>query len=131
MPTWRKAIAALKTLTKNDLVEIKSLQKAPDGVVLTIEAVCKLVGIPPIMQNKASGFGKEPNWLETGKKHLFSKTRLLEDLESYDKDNISPDIIANIEPMINNPNFVPEKIAKSSKAANGLCMWVRAMYSYD
>jgi len=89
------------------------------------------MGIPPIMQNKASGFGKEANWLETGKKHLFSKTKLIEELEGYDKDSISSEIIAIIEPMINNPNFVPEKIAKSSRAANGLCMWVRAMYSYD
>lgn len=31
----------------------------------------------------------------------------------------------------NNPEFVPELIAKASTACEGLCKWVRAMDTYD
>ena len=30
-----------------------------------------------------------------------------------------------------NEDFVPEKVAKASSAAEGLCKWVRAMEVYD
>lgn len=131
MPTWRSAIAALKTLTRNDLNEVKALSNPPKGVILTLEAVCKVMAIPPIMVKPPDGFKKVPNWLETAKKHLLNRPKLIEDLENFDKDNIEPEIIVEIEPMYNNPEFVPDKIKRSSTAAKGLCMWVRAMYQYD
>lgn len=57
------------------------------------------------MVPKPSGFGKMPSWLETAKKKLFSKSRLIDELENYDKDNIPPDIIRKLTPMINNSKF--------------------------
>lgn len=35
------------------------------------------------------------------------------------------------QPYIDNPEFKPEKILTVSKAAYGLCSWVRAMEAYD
>jgi dynein heavy chain, axonemal len=32
---------------------------------------------------------------------------------------------------VDNPDFMPEKILSVSKAAYGLCSWVRAMEAYD
>jgi Microtubule-binding stalk of dynein motor len=42
-----------------------------------------------------------------------------------------PKIIAKIQPYIENPEFEPDKILQASKAAYGLCCWVRAMNSYN
>lgn len=131
MPTYRAALKALQTLTKNDLNEVRALSKPPKGVVYTMEAVCKLMGIEPIMVPKASGFGKEPDYWETAKKNLLNRPKLIEDLEGFDKDNIDPDAISKIEKIYNDPEFKPDKVQRSSIAAKGLCMWVRAMYQYD
>lgn len=40
-------------------------------------------------------------------------------------------IIEKIRVFLQNPDFAPEVVKKASKAAYGLCCWVRAMESYD
>jgi dynein heavy chain len=35
------------------------------------------------------------------------------------------------EEYMPNEDFVPDKVAKASSAAEGLCKWVRAMEVYD
>jgi len=48
-PLFDKAIKALKTLTTNDFVIIKSFIKPPDGVKLALEACCIMLAIQPDM----------------------------------------------------------------------------------
>ena len=55
----------------------------------------------------------------------------LQKLQTYDKDNIPPEVIAKIRPYMDNPDFEPEVVKKASKAAYGLVSWVRAMEAYD
>ena len=55
----------------------------------------------------------------------------LASLQEYDKDNISPAVVATIRPYIERPEFEPQVVAKASKAAYGLCCWVRAMEAYE
>jgi dynein heavy chain len=55
----------------------------------------------------------------------------LASLQEYDKDNIAPAIVSVIRPYIERPEFEPQVVAKASKAAYGLCCWVRAMEAYD
>lgn len=55
----------------------------------------------------------------------------LQKLQTYDKDNIPPEVIAKIRPYMDNPDFEPEVVKKASKAAFGLVSWVRAMEAYD
>ena len=40
MPALEGAIAALKSLSKGDITEIKAMKKPPDAVKLVMEAVC-------------------------------------------------------------------------------------------
>ena len=41
------ALASLKSLNKNDVVEVRAMQRPPDGVRLVIEAVCIIKGVKP------------------------------------------------------------------------------------
>ena len=41
------ALASLKSLNKNDVVEVRAMQKPPAGVIVVMEAVCILKGIKP------------------------------------------------------------------------------------
>ncbi len=52
-------------------------------------------------------------------------------LQEYDKENIPPATITAVRPYLDKPEFNPETVKKASKAAYGLCCWVRAMEAYD
>ena len=132
MPIYEKAVKAVKQLDKSKIDELKGMKGVPPkGVTLTMEALSKLFGLSPIMVNKQSGFGKEPDWLETARKNILNRSNLMNDLIHFDKDNIDPNVISSLEKMIKNPEFEEKKIERSSKAAYCMSQWVRAIYNYD
>ncbi len=50
----------------------------------------------------------------------------------YERDNIKPEIIEKIwKQFITDPEFKPSWVAQASVAAEGLCLWVRALDEYD
>eukprot|EP00964_Phaeocystis_antarctica_P076980 scaffold47683_cov66-Phaeocystis_antarctica.AAC.1 len=62
---------------------------------------------------------------------MMGDSKFLQSLFDYDKDNIKVEVIEKIRPYTTSPEFEPELIGKASKAAKGLCQWVRAMEVYD
>ena len=62
MPVYNAAVAALDNLDRSHIDEVKHMIAPPAGVRYTMEAVCKLMNIEPIMVPKKSGFGKEPDY---------------------------------------------------------------------
>lgn len=47
MPLLERALAALNTLTKNDITEVKSMKNPPSIVKLVMESVCHMLGVKP------------------------------------------------------------------------------------
>ncbi len=41
------ALQSLKSLNKNDVVEVRAMQRPPDGVRMVIEAVCIMKNVKP------------------------------------------------------------------------------------
>lgn len=70
-----------------------------------------------------------PDWSTA--KQFLGDPNFLRRLLEYDKENIKPQILAKLQKYINNPDFVPEKVEKVSKACKSMCMWVRAMDLYS
>lgn len=62
-------MASLKSLNKNDVVEVRALQRPPDGVRLVIEAVSIMKGVKP----KRVAGEKVPKSLQI----LFSSGRMV------------------------------------------------------
>lgn len=62
---------------------------------------------------------------------MLTDSTFLPSLKNFDKDNIDAKIIDKIRVFLQIPEFAPEVVKKASKAAYGLCCWVRAMESYD
>ncbi len=54
----------------------------------------------------------------------------MNDLKTYDRENITERVILEIAPFMDMPEFQPDVIERASKACSGVCMWVRAMYKY-
>jgi dynein heavy chain len=115
LPALENAIKALDALDKNDITEIKSFNIPPEMVQTVMEAVCILLGV-------------KPDWAAA--KSLLGDSNFLKNLSTYDKDNIAEAKIKKLKPYIDNPKFLPEEVAKVSKACRSLCLWVRAIDIY-
>ncbi|XP_053711973.1 dynein axonemal heavy chain 6-like isoform X3 [Synchiropus splendidus] len=139
MPALEGANQALNSLDKADISEIKVFTKPPDLVMTVMEAVCILLScklVPPfsvIFLSETSSIPcvclDRPDWPSA--KQLLADANFVKRLMEYDKDNIKPQILAKLKKYINNPDFVPEKVEKVSKACKSMCMWVRAMDLYS
>ncbi|XP_066544073.1 dynein axonemal heavy chain 7 isoform X2 [Amia ocellicauda] len=132
LPILESALAALDTLTNQDITVVKSMKSPPSGVKLVMEAICILKGIKPDRVPDPSGSGKKVEDFWGPAKKLLGDMKFLQSLHDYDKDNIPQSYMGIIRKQyITNPEFVPEKIRNASTAAEGLCKWVIAMDSYD
>ncbi|BBM97612.1 dynein axonemal heavy chain [Marchantia polymorpha subsp. ruderalis] len=131
MPMLESALAALDTLTKADITEVKAMKNPPKPVKIVMEACCimKEVKSKRIPDPNKPGAKIEDFWGPA--QQMLADTQFLPSLKDFDKDNINPKIIEKIRPYLLLPEFVPEVVQKASKAAYGLCCWVRAMESYD
>jgi len=129
LPAYEQAMAALKVIKKSDLAQVKKYSKPPPGVVLTMEAVCIMMEVKPKRVGEVGH--KVDDYWDQSKKYVLGDTKLLDKLQNYDKDNIPPEIIKRVSPYIANPEFDPEKVATASGACKGLCLWVRALHTYD
>ncbi|XP_062296546.1 dynein axonemal heavy chain 6 [Scomber scombrus] len=116
LPALEGANQALSSLDKADISEIKVFTKPPDLVMTVMEAVCILLN-------------SKPDW--AGAKQVLGDANFLRRLTDYDKDNIKAQILMKLQKYINNPDFIPEKVEKVSKACRSMCMWVRAMDLYS
>ncbi|XP_049712146.1 dynein axonemal heavy chain 6 isoform X2 [Elephas maximus indicus] len=116
LPALDAANKALDSLDKADISEIRVFTKPPDLVMTVMEAISILLNA-------------KPDWPTA--KQLLGDSNFLRRLLEYDKENIKPQILAKLQKYINNPDFVPEKVEKVSKACKSMCMWVRAMDLYS
>lgn len=132
LPALEQALAALNTLTQNDITMVKSMKNPPYLVRLVLEAVCVLRGVKPERIPAPDGSGKKIEDYWGPSKKMLGDMKFLEQLREFDKDNIPPANMNRIRKQyIPNPDFDPEKIKSASTACEGLCKWIRAMDKYD
>ncbi|XP_025927284.1 dynein heavy chain 1, axonemal [Apteryx rowi] len=130
LPALDAALASLRNLNKNDVTEVRAMQRPPLGVKMVIEAVCIMKGIRPKRVPGEKLGSKVDDYWEPGKALLQDPGKFLDSLFKYNKDNIADCVIKAIQPYIDSEEFQPSAIAKVSKACTSICQWVRAMYKY-
>ncbi|KAJ8943600.1 hypothetical protein NQ318_006602 [Aromia moschata] len=115
MPALEAATQALSALNKNDINELKVFQKPPKLVQFVMESICLLLG-------------SKIDWASA--KIVLGDPNFLKKLQEYDKDHIPETALKKLKAYVDHPDFMPDKIAKVSKACKSMCMWVRAMDMY-
>ena len=131
LPALDAAVASLKNLNKNDIVEVKTMQRPPAGVKLVMEAVCIMQEVKPAKVAHPTKPGvKVDDYWEPGRGLLANPDKFLQSLFKFDKDNISEKVIEKIAPFVKDDNFTPEQINKVSKACTAICQWTLAMEKY-
>eukprot|EP00961_Rhodomonas_salina_P215584 2912310-Rhodomonas_salina.1 len=132
LPALDAAVQSLKSLNRNDIVEVKSLGNPPAGVKMVMEAVCIMMEIKPVQIKDPNDDRKKVDdyWGVSKSKVLVDPSKFLNDLFTFDKDAIKENTIKKIAPYIANPDFTAENISKVSKACTSICLWVCAMHQY-
>ncbi|BET02170.1 Dynein, axonemal heavy chain [Nesidiocoris tenuis] len=116
LPALEAAQAALNTLNKDNLTELKTFVTPPPAVARVAEAVLVLL-------SKKGKVPKDRSW-KACKAVMGSADAFLQTLVNYNKENILPPVVAAIQEYINDPEFTSENVVGKSKAAAGLCAWV-------
>ena len=123
-PLVEEALAALKTLDKNSLTELKSMSRPPEDVVMVCAAVKVLTSDPRRIPTL-----KQRDWAAC-KQMMANVTQWMKDLEGFDQDNIPQPAVDAVQLYVTNPSFDPASVVTKSFAASGLCKWVIAMNKY-
>ncbi|CCW64140.1 unnamed protein product [Phytomonas sp. EM1] len=116
LPILKAAEDALAELRPDDIREVRSFQKPAARVVLVLEAVLTLLG------------EKDVSWERA--KLVMSRMEFIKDLQNYQRDELTEKTIRSIQKFVNNPDFQPDEVAKSSKACRSLSLWVLAINNY-
>ena len=130
LPALEEAVKSLNELDIKDIQEVRVLIKPPKGVIMTMDAVCVMFGDKPDMKENPETGRKERYYWDQAKKRMQDPKRFIRSLLDYDKDNIPSKTIEAIQPFMDNPDFMPVEIEKSSKACTAMCKWVRSMHKY-
>ncbi|KAE9226456.1 Dynein beta chain, flagellar outer arm [Phytophthora fragariae] len=119
-PALDAAQQAVNCLNKASLTELKSMGKPPAGVEKVTAAVLMMV------KKETKNF----SW-DNAKKMMAKVDVFKQSLEQYDKENIPLEVVARVEPLIQeDPNFNYEKMKSKSVAAANLCVWVVNIISF-
>jgi dynein heavy chain len=130
MPIYNAAMKAVDDLDKNDITEVKGFLKPSDGVKAVIKTLCIMFNVAPEKVKSQNVKEVVYDYWEPAKKKLLTAD-LLKRLKTYDKDNVNPDIIEKLKPIIALPDYQENVLLNASKAAHGLSKWVKAIVQYD
>ena len=126
MPILEASAKALECITKNDITNAKKMLKPPEDQRMVLAAVCVLMDKAPEAKMDPETQKKVLDYWPTAIK-LMNGATFLQDLKSYDKENISEDIIKKLQEYVKNPKFNLESLQKISEIAANLGSWVIAM----
>ncbi|XP_070251371.1 dynein axonemal heavy chain 9 isoform X5 [Myotis yumanensis] len=115
-PALTAAQAALNTLNKTNLTELKSFGSPPPAVSNVSAAVMVLMA-------PGGKVPKDRSW-KAAKVAMARVDGFLDSLVHFDKENIHENCLRAIRPYLQDPEFNPEFVATKSYAAAGLCSWV-------
>jgi dynein heavy chain len=129
MPIYNMAIRAVGALKKDDITELRGFAKPPDAAVIVVRTLVILFERGQI--KKLEGRERVVDWWESGKKNVLSMKDLLGACKDFKKDEIKPELIEELRPIIEGKEYDDSVLKVASKAAWGLGKWVRAMVQYD
>ncbi|CAE8722926.1 unnamed protein product, partial [Polarella glacialis] len=129
MPALNDSLKALDTLSSKEMAEVKAMKNPAPAVRLVLSAVCILRNVKPVRVKDEKGNMVDDYWPAAVK--MMSDMGFLQSLQTFDKDNMPPAIVQKLAQMTVKEDFQPDRVERVSKAAWGLCMWCRAMETYD
>ncbi|NWV12184.1 DYH9 protein, partial [Ptilonorhynchus violaceus] len=118
-PALAAAQAALNTLNKTNLTELRSFGSPPSAVSNVTAAVMVLTA-------PGGKIPRDRSW-KAARVAMARVDGFLDSLVKFNKENIHENCLKALQPYLQDPEFTPEFVATKSSAAAGLCSWVLNM----
>ncbi|XP_067164604.1 dynein axonemal heavy chain 9 [Apteryx mantelli] len=115
-PALAAAQAALNTLNKKNLTELRSFGSPPSAVSNVTAAVMVLMA-------PGGKIPKDRSW-KAARVTMARVDGFLDSLIKFNKENIHENCLKALQPYLQDPQFKPEFVTTKSYAAAGLCSWV-------
>lgn len=125
MRDFATAIEALKAGWTGNIAELKAMPRPGEAIQLVFGAVAFLLGVPADIATTANGVAH--TWSELQK--IVGSIRL-STITTFDKDGITLDVLARLEPILQHPDFTPERMATNHPGLRLFAAWVRGLYTY-
>jgi len=109
-PALIDAQNAVSNIRKAHLDEMRSLNNPPPAVKMTLEAVCLMLGL---------SFN---SWADI--RRILQKREFIPDVVNFKSEDLTEERRANVEAMLQNPDFVEEKVMHANKACVALFRWI-------
>lgn len=125
-PALEAAADALNNLQKSEIAEVKALKTPKMAIVQVLQCVVELK--PTGNENPKDGW--------KAAQQLLANTNFLGILQNYPKESITPKMITGVNNVLKKKVADPsqrltlENLARMSKAAKGLFVWVTAIVNY-
>lgn len=141
-PFLDDAERALNSIRATDIQELKKIPNPTDIIKLVFDCVCILKHHPLNRVEMAQiniGIGREREVSDFIRDSYDLAKVMIADIGfiksirhfgSYEKDNINEETIELLSPYLELEQFKPVVARNASRAAEGLCAWVRAMTFY-
>uniref|UniRef100_A0A672GEB4 Dynein axonemal heavy chain 11 n=1 Tax=Salarias fasciatus TaxID=181472 RepID=A0A672GEB4_SALFA len=122
-PSLTAATAALDTLNKVNLTELKAFPNPPAAVINVAAAVMVLLA-------PRGRVPKDRSW-KAARAFMGKVDDFLQTLVSYDKEHIPDSCLTVVKQQyLRNPDFRPDLVWTKSTAAAGLCAWIINIVRY-
>ncbi|CCW59976.1 unnamed protein product [Phytomonas sp. EM1] len=130
LPELDRALETLKNLKSSQITEVAGYKAPTPGVVMTMQGICILFQIKPVLK-AVTPMEKKPDYWATAKEQLLNNPNaLMQRLINYDKEHIPGKLIQAVRPLVTSEDFTPKKIAGASQACAAMCQWTHAMVRF-
>ncbi|KAJ4455656.1 putative Dynein heavy chain 1; axonemal [Paratrimastix pyriformis] len=126
MPELDEAKGALKQINPALIAEIRRPNNPPPAMTIVIEPLCIILGRKPKHIDREN---RDDYWPTA--RDLFADMRFVKLLHSYDATQIPDDILAKLQPYIDDPHFTPSQVERTSVALKSLCFWIRSAVRFN
>jgi GTPase SAR1 family protein len=122
----RSVEEAKAAVLKEDISFLQAMQHPPLLVERTMQAICIMFSVKLEMRNNNS-----PYLTAANSAALLQQSRFLFAVSNFNIENIPRGIITQLEPIYNDPSFMPDQVIRTSKVCAAICRWIRAVYEYN
>ncbi|EPY25664.1 dynein heavy chain, axonemal [Strigomonas culicis] len=131
LPELDRALESLKNLKSAQITEVSGYKAPTPGVIMTMQGICILFQIKPLMKAASAMEEKKADYWATAREQLLSNpNQLLQKLFNFDKEHIPEKLIQQVMPLVSSEDFTPKRIAGASQACAAMCQWTHAMVRF-
>lgn len=94
VPCINEALSSMQQISKYEVGEVKTLDHPPRTIKLVLKAICIILEVEPIVKRSSKGVYKPSYWKAAIGPDVLGNPKLPEVLVTYDKNRLTPEIMA-------------------------------------